>query len=212
MSEGATRVRHGANARGKPVGSTEVAYLLVVEGPSRGTLAELREGSYVIGRGITADVRVDDESVSREHVKLVKGGDGIVNLIDLNATNGTFVNRSRVDVTVLREDDRIQLGPDTVIRFTYYPPEGVTKEKPAEAAPVDSSVIKLSPRQLEIARLVAEGLSNAQIGKLLHISPRTVSTHLEHIYDRLDINSRVELVRQVSEAGLLEETLPKSRG
>jgi DNA-binding CsgD family transcriptional regulator len=61
----------------------------------------------------------------------------------------------------------------------------------------------LSARELEVARLVAEGLSNAEIAERLVISPRTVTSHLNRMYARLGINSRAALARYVAEAGLL---------
>ena len=51
----------------------------------------------------------------------------------------------------------------------------------------------LTRRQLEIAELVAEGLSNAAIADRLFISVRTVTSHLDHIYTKLGINNRTEL-------------------
>jgi DNA-binding CsgD family transcriptional regulator len=57
----------------------------------------------------------------------------------------------------------------------------------------------LSPRELEIARLVAEGLTNAEIAERLVVSPRTVTTHLDNVYGRLGISSRAALVRYVYE-------------
>jgi ATP/maltotriose-dependent transcriptional regulator MalT len=61
----------------------------------------------------------------------------------------------------------------------------------------------LSPRELEIVRLVADDLTNAEIAERLIISPRTVTTHLDRIYTRLGINSRTALVRYAIEVGLL---------
>jgi DNA-binding CsgD family transcriptional regulator len=66
----------------------------------------------------------------------------------------------------------------------------------------------LSPRELEIVRFVAEDLTTAEIAERLIISPRTVITHLDRIYNRLGINSRTALVRYAIEAGLLP---PKDR-
>jgi DNA-binding CsgD family transcriptional regulator/tetratricopeptide (TPR) repeat protein len=61
----------------------------------------------------------------------------------------------------------------------------------------------LSARQLEIARLVADGLANNEIAEALVLSPRTVTTHLDHIYRRLGLNSRAALTRYVVESGLI---------
>lgn len=62
----------------------------------------------------------------------------------------------------------------------------------------------LSPRELDVARLVAAGLSNAEIANRLYISPRTVTTHLQHVYARLGFGSRVGLTRFVLDSGLAE--------
>lgn len=51
----------------------------------------------------------------------------------------------------------------------------------------------LSEREVEIARLVAQRLSNKAIGRILSISPRTVGTHLSNIYRKLGVNSRARL-------------------
>ncbi|MCI4061295.1 AAA family ATPase [Micromonospora sp. R77] len=66
-----------------------------------------------------------------------------------------------------------------------------TRARPA-AGPLD-----LSPREEEVARLVAEGLSNAEVSRRLFISPRTVTTHLQNIYVRLGVSSRTALTRYV---------------
>jgi signal transduction histidine kinase len=50
----------------------------------------------------------------------------------------------------------------------------------------------LTERELEVIRLVAEGLSNKEIGALLYISPRTVKFHLDNIYSKLGVNTRTE--------------------
>jgi DNA-binding CsgD family transcriptional regulator len=63
----------------------------------------------------------------------------------------------------------------------------------------------LSQREAEVVRLVAEGLSNAEIGRRLVISPRTVTTHLQHVYARLGISSRVVLVRYATDHLLLDQ-------
>ncbi|MDO8672653.1 MAG: AAA family ATPase [Dehalococcoidia bacterium] len=63
--------------------------------------------------------------------------------------------------------------------------------------------VYLSARELEIALLVADGLTTPEIAVRLGLSPRTVASHLDHIYTRMGIGSRAALTRCVSEAGLL---------
>jgi DNA-binding CsgD family transcriptional regulator len=58
---------------------------------------------------------------------------------------------------------------------------------------------RLSVREEEVARLVAQGLSNAEVGERLFISARTVGAHLQHIYRRLELPSRAALIRYVLE-------------
>jgi DNA-binding CsgD family transcriptional regulator len=48
-----------------------------------------------------------------------------------------------------------------------------------------------------VSELVAEGLTNRRVAARLFLSPHTVDSHLRHIFRKLDINSRVDLVRMV---------------
>jgi len=50
----------------------------------------------------------------------------------------------------------------------------------------------LSPREMEVLRLVAQGLTNYQIARQLGLSVRTVEAHLTHVYAKLDVSSRTE--------------------
>ena len=55
----------------------------------------------------------------------------------------------------------------------------------------------LSPREMEVARLAAQGHRNSEIANELHISVLTVESHLKHIYGKLKIRSRTELARMI---------------
>jgi DNA-binding NarL/FixJ family response regulator len=55
----------------------------------------------------------------------------------------------------------------------------------------------LTERELDVLGLVAQGLTNREISKQLFISPATVRTHLEHIYDKLGVRSRAGAVNVV---------------
>jgi DNA-binding CsgD family transcriptional regulator len=52
---------------------------------------------------------------------------------------------------------------------------------------------QLSAQELQVARLVAEGLSNKQVGERLYLSPRTIGSHLYRIFPKLDITSRGQM-------------------
>ena len=54
----------------------------------------------------------------------------------------------------------------------------------------DETIETLTRRELEILRLVAEGLTNEEIGKKIFISEKTVKTHLTNIFDKLKVNNR----------------------
>ncbi|MER5421387.1 LuxR C-terminal-related transcriptional regulator [Streptosporangium roseum] len=57
---------------------------------------------------------------------------------------------------------------------------------------------KLTAQQFQIARIVADGATNREVAARLYLSPRTVEHHLRNIFAKLDIRSRVELVRLLS--------------
>ena len=63
---------------------------------------------------------------------------------------------------------------------------------------------ELSDRELEVLRMMALGLTNAEIGQRLFVSVRTVETHRSHIHQKLNVRNRAELVRRAKEAGLLD--------
>lgn len=62
----------------------------------------------------------------------------------------------------------------------------------------------LSVREREILRLIASGLSNAEIGQRLYISDTTVKTHVTHILQKLNLRDRVQAVVLVYQTGIFE--------
>jgi predicted ATPase/class 3 adenylate cyclase/DNA-binding CsgD family transcriptional regulator len=56
----------------------------------------------------------------------------------------------------------------------------------------------LTPTELDVVRLVGEGLGNKEIGARLFVSPRTVQTHLTHVYAKVGLSSRVQLAQEAS--------------
>lgn len=70
-------------------------------------------------------------------------------------------------------------------------------------APAASAVPQLTPRELQVLRLVAEGLSNREIGMRIHLGEATVKTHLLKAFGKLEVNDRTRAVTRAMELGLL---------
>ncbi|MGH3260935.1 MAG: response regulator transcription factor, partial [Trebonia sp.] len=83
-------------------------------------------------------------------------------------------------------------------------PDGETAHRPADSRPRADG--RLTAREKEIACLVAAGLSNRQIAETLFISRRTVDAHVEHIFGKLEITSRVMLTIQLREHPAIADT------
>ncbi len=83
--------------------------LRVVEGFSQGSVLVLHRGVYTLGREEDCDLVLPDPRVSRKHARVERDAAG-TRLVDLNSTNGTFVNGQRVQRHQLRNGDRIGLG------------------------------------------------------------------------------------------------------
>jgi DNA-binding CsgD family transcriptional regulator len=72
-----------------------------------------------------------------------------------------------------------------------------------DAARLETPALGLTAREVEILRLVAEGLTNAQVAERVYLSPKTVSTHLGSIYGKLGVTSRAGATRVAIEHGIV---------
>src|SRR5262245_45565685 len=80
--------------------------------------------------------------------------------------------------------------------------DGVRCLLPRGHARMESSPVTLSPREQEIARMVAKGYPNKTIAAVLEISSWTVCTHMRRIFAKLSVGSRAAMVARLMEDGL----------
>ena len=85
-------------------------------------------------------------------------------------------------------------------RLTTLLAEALRSNKPQQASRPDFD--SLTPREKDILRLIAEGLSNKMIGRKLDISDGTVKVHVKHLLKKLNLRSRVEVAVWAVEEGL----------
>lgn len=101
-----------------PPGPVPPGRYIEVEGPERSLLVPLAEGVTHIGRGLAADLRLDENSVSRRHAMLVLRPSG-ARVLDDRSSNGTFVNGRRVEQAELTSGDVLLVGR-VVLRYLEF--------------------------------------------------------------------------------------------
>lgn len=97
--------------------------------------------------------------------------------------------------------------PDDITAAVHAAASGQTALAPAVATRLltrmQQSHSSLSARELEVLALVADGCSNTDVARRLHLSETTVKSHLAHIYPKLGVNSRTAAVASAREAGII---------
>jgi DNA-binding NarL/FixJ family response regulator len=62
----------------------------------------------------------------------------------------------------------------------------------------------LTPRELDVVQLVADGLTARQIASRLNVSPRTVETHIAKLYDKFGVRTRIQAIQRAAALGLID--------
>ena len=117
MSQDKTLVLEMADR--KSAAAKESAYLIVISGRAIGKMFKLAGDEMLVGRSPDAHVFLDDDGVSRRHARIERTDAGALALVDLQSTNGTWLGGRRIDRHVLEDGDKFQIGPATVLRFSY---------------------------------------------------------------------------------------------
>ena len=97
-----------------------------------------------------------------------------------------------MDAVTLAAEGRTYLSPELGARVAAQPPES------------DARPDKLSPREVEVLKLIALGHTNAEIASSLFLSVRTVESHRAHIQQKVGLTTRAELVGYARDRSLLD--------
>jgi two-component system, cell cycle response regulator len=94
------------------------AYLVVLQGSNVGEMHKVEGPEVVVGRAMNVQVRLNDDGISRRHCRVLSIG-GQVIIEDLGSANGTLVNGEMIQHHALKEGDKVRLGANTMLKFTY---------------------------------------------------------------------------------------------
>ena len=135
-------------------------------------------------------VAVDDVSFSVEEGEVfgILGPNGAGKTTAVECVEG-LRRRDGGEIRILGHDPQPVLAPSVAGRLI-----GQVRRGPDLA---------LSPREVEVLRLVAAGTTNRETARRLLISEATVKTHLLHLYEKLGVNDRAAAVSEAYQRGLL---------
>ncbi len=148
--------------------------LFVIQGRDQGKRFELDPSGSSIGRDTSSDIQLNDSEVSRKHASLYKAAEG-TEIVDLDSSNGTYVNGERVTRVLLSSGDRLQIGR-TLMIFTGSPSptalaqqvdivrQGVVDSQIVRSIPQDTGLFDDGPmRQGANDTWLASAISNLQV-------------------------------------------------
>ncbi len=99
---------------------------------------------------------------------------------------------------------KLDTGLALVRKLGMRPLEGLILERLGETEGPRARPDGLTPREIEVLELVVRGLTNAEIGEKLFISPHTCATHVQHILSKTGMANRAELTAHALRTHLVE--------
>ena len=180
--------------------------LRFVSGPLAGTSIPLEHDEGTLGRRDDNHYVVADPGVSRVHVRIARTGDSTVVLTDLGSSGGTTVNGEAAAGSIsVVHGDRIGIGTSECVLENPVAAANAGEDTTTMVitVPEVESGPSLSPRQTEVLNLIAEGMTNSEIGDVLGITERTVKAYAQELYTKLGVRNRAGAVAEAINAGLL---------
>ena len=126
----------------------------------------LSQGRSVLGRGPEADLRFDDELISRKHCELFWDGT-VVHIRDLGSTNGTFVDGKEVHDQTLDSENRLQIGK-MVLKIDFKDPSEEAFDRELFEAATTDPLTKISNRRTFVDRSLGELASARRSNNFIH--------------------------------------------
>jgi len=137
-----------------------LAKIVIVEGPDAGKEFTVEQAA-ILGRLDTNDIPVRDTKASREHAKIYRQGAKYA-VVDLNSSNGTFVNGSKVTKHQLEPGDEIQIGV-VVLRFEDPESEAENAAASSQRQSLDDAFAGRSAESTGTAAAAAAGSKPADV-------------------------------------------------
>lgn len=118
---------------------------------------------------------------------------GII-LCDLNGIRRSMICLDRKSGVVFSKEEITALSMAAPIMKDLYKNFYYAPSAPGSAEQIAWETAELTSRETEVAHLLCQGFTSANISKMLHIAPTTVAKHIAHIYKKLQISSRQDLL------------------
>lgn len=164
------------------VNAEERGVLMPLTGANAGQIFRLETDTTTIGRGRDANMRVEDVGISRIHAQIARSGSDYV-LQDLGSRNGTFLNGRRLEADApLTAGDRIQVGPNVVLRFSLVDETEESLARQLYEASTRDGLTRVYNRRYFAERLASETAFAHRHDALLSVLYVDID-HFKHVND-----------------------------
>jgi DNA-binding CsgD family transcriptional regulator len=169
-----------------------VTAILEASGPIR---VVIDMDDSILRRGVLATL----SSLQCDLIVTTRAADSLIGEFDLLIVSAGDSDRAPNASLVITDSTPADILVAAVVAATHHP----LRERHTQ---------DLSPREVEILRMVARGLSNTDIAEQCFVAPNTVKTHLSRIYKKLGVNDRASAVYRAISSGIIPATAqPRSR-